>query len=1418
MKWIKKIPLIMGLIIIFSQANVLAARADDEIEVYKIGNSSITIKWTPYDAGLQDVDKYSVGYRVSGAADYEYVDVQASTQSSEYSSINDEFTKKITDLTSNTIYQIKIDTYIEGNPVPVTFYNSVRTMTKMVIDKEVQTFVNPYGNDTVGHIDFSFIAPNKVVGANTLSVDESNIDGYELTVSNTEGQIYSSGQPYKAIYNGVSSKYDIVRVTATEDPLNFNATQFSFASGIKNGKDLLAFSLYKTNQPSSDNFSLSTIYYVIVQPIFKTGSGYEDIILNATSKYETIETISTLLPISIMQISNDLVKLQFDSVASGSMTYDIYKGRLASSLTKIHKEYDDGTRVTIQYFNKLEDPIEGDIYYFKVVGSNGVASKVIPITITLNPSIAPTISNIGVERIITDTVNDYSDVIISWDKPSNEDANRADLNYRIYLNTYSSNQVFDSDVVYDTSGNIQLDLNGKIMLNTKKDINNNNILFDGLPVVFERIADIDVSNLSNPATVYTGVDPIGNFLTTGCNYYRITRNGLPVVRTIYRVNGQNFLANSDIPLVSGDPHTIYSSKLEGELATDYKTTIKLNTTYYIKLNTLNSSNSQVSDYSLTVSFTTPTDTVDTVPAPASLSAETITTDTIDLIWIPINEDIYDDDDVTYEVYISENGSYNASDFYRIKNPTITTVSGKKHVSVSSYTLDDDVAKTIASNTVYLFKVRAIWATTDTKGNSINLYSSLSEILPVTTKRTTISDPDMTSPPAPVDFATTNVTSKSANFSWSKVDEFSTYRIVRTTSPIDSFAPLSVTGNGVTSGFTLSGSTYTYTDAGLLSNSLYYFAIRSEVVVNTVDSSGNPVQVTLSSAWISIPVTTILVEAPTGLTLVSRSEDGHSIVVKWTGKSSLNYESAKKESDTKNYTISETISGELGSSGSKVFELTLSNLKANTKYLIKVRAKDSETNAYSKYTEPIEVRTEFNQSEYNSDEANREKADIVSEKGQEWINSALEEIGVDENKSELLLKEEKIASQILNSSDSQYTVKVTNSSAKSIIINIPIDVISTLNQLNKNLEIITDRGSYYIKPDILDSEALSEMIDNVSIKSRMLKIQINNLTTAETKQQIKTNDYIASDASSIIIKLVGYDKTNSDINDLISQQVDTIITDQASLVSGRTLKQVEDYLKDSIKEEVKSIYNVSCVSDAALNLQGNKIKIIYKFIPDDIGNTNKYAALIKTDNSSKEVQGEIVDNINYKFETDTLGTMVILGKRIASDLSGSSSSQDINYLINIYDFSNELTNGKFKPNEFATKEDAVNFFINVLGLDGQEYEGLNNIEKAEKIGMLQEFPTWDIKSFITKEESAYLLGQLYSIKTGIDIKTIEIAKEITIKDKNNITDKYLTSVYSMVNEGVMGVNNDKYFYPSNKVTRGDIMTYITKLLRRISQIN
>jgi hypothetical protein len=217
------------------------------------------------------------------------------------------------------------------------------------------------------------------------------------------------------------------------------------------------------------------------------------------------------------------------------------------------------------------------------------------------------------------------------------------------------------------------------------------------------------------------------------------------------------------------------------------------------------------------------------------------------------------------------------------------------------------------NTTYYFLVRArLVVTRRSDGQQAEIRESKkTAILPVTTIRLDTPRPDESKrkPLAPTDFGIANdskgdqmVSGSSVTFSWLHQEGDVIYQIIRTTEKVDPSAGLpeyendpeyvsflkeygSPVGNDPNkkavlidpAGTNDYGGKFAYADGvctftvdkGMFPNKLYYFSLKA---IRT-DSSGKPLEPSSDSVWVSIPVTTSLIDPPSSLEVIQVPELG-----------------------------------------------------------------------------------------------------------------------------------------------------------------------------------------------------------------------------------------------------------------------------------------------------------------------------------------------------------------------------------------------------------------------------------------------------------------------------------------------------------------------------------------------------------------
>lgn len=294
-----------------------------------------------------------------------------------------------------------------------------------------------------------------------------------------------------------------------------------------------------------------------------------------------------------------------------------------------------------------------------------------------------------------------------------------------------------------------------------------------------------------------------------------------------------------------------------------------------------------------------------------------------IVWDNYTTKHHEDDAVIYDLYMSTRTEPNS--FWRIDtteqtsglvhdvNFTKQTLGGNTdwvYATINKFTEVNNVSKfgkSLSPNSTYYFmiKVRLKLVNDDDKESVETV------LLPVTTPRGEVTEPDddYQRPVSPTDFAIAldangnpMVTGQTVTFEWTATESDAAYELIATSKKVDadtSTSDGSISTDPVYTSFTstfgnkdgnidgdpdkltldpnssLVPENFTYDsktkkcrytiNTWLYPNKIYYFSLRAEVP----DSE----DILRSSVWVSIPVTTSLIEVPTGLQVVNDCQVG-----------------------------------------------------------------------------------------------------------------------------------------------------------------------------------------------------------------------------------------------------------------------------------------------------------------------------------------------------------------------------------------------------------------------------------------------------------------------------------------------------------------------------------------------------------------
>lgn len=395
--------------------------------------------------------------------------------------------------------------------------------------------------------------------------------------------------------------------------------------------------------------------------------------------------------------------------------------------------------------------------------------------------------------------------------------------------------------------------------------------------------------------------------------------------------------------------------------------------------------------------------ISTTPLPSNATVK-IRFDDLNIDWNNYTSNLDEDANaVIYDLYMSTStdpktflkiGTTEAEGDIKFEKQTINNTTWV-YSTINKFTGDNNIrfGNSLTPNATYYFMIKVRLRMIDKNGDVTYKESLGTALLPVTTPRGEATTPDDTAkrPLAPTDFAIAldsegnpMVTGQSVTFEWTVQEKAVSYNLIATTNRVEpdtnyndasivedsiykSF--ISVFGNKddnadgnpqkltldpnlaqYPANFTYDSKTkkcrYTI-DTWLYPNKIYYFTIRAELE----DGTDNP----KASVWVSIPVTTSLIESPSMLQVVNNCELAFYWYDTLENMTTDNYKIQIKAAGENKYTQLAKTQYRIVKDGTIYYARIISTakLKPNTNYNIKVirsisndSTKDKELNTFT----------------------------------------------------------------------------------------------------------------------------------------------------------------------------------------------------------------------------------------------------------------------------------------------------------------------------------------------------------------------------------------------------------------------------------------------------------------------------------------
>jgi len=1081
----------------------------------------------------------------------------------------------------------------------------------------------------------------------------------------------------------------------------------------------------------------------------------------------------------------------------------------------------------------------------------------------------------------------------------------------------------------------------------------------------------------NEASLYAGDTFLGSYPLKYrlAKYISAASPNIQVVenRLRWTINGMDLFTWED---ENGTSHEIPNS--EG-----YPDFLIPNTVYYIRMYTTDSINrgstdpQVISDYSLTISFTTLPQIQQDVPLANNFKVyeNTIDREGKNIIRLQfegpgknhINWDLYTsaphaDDNVYYDLYMSTRTS--PGSFTKIGSTEDTDggifdiISGQDRLYITATVRDfmpgsrayTAFGESIRPNTVYYFLIRTRFSMVNEDKDLESLPTSL---LAVTTLRTGIKDPDdgPRRPLAPTDFSVAKdeqgnlkLTGTRAEFSWSRLENGVKYRIIAAGIPLDPETDIGIIsddpvyqsfvsyygskdsdGNDgvfildpdkdLSQGFfeynPAEGKLYLTLDGWLHPNRLYYFSIKA------VDSNNE-------SIWVTIPVTTKLIDMPEFLEAVNDYQIGFSFIygnpymdaanfrisvrehnkggftdlnrsqcsvvksgsryyvrifnlkedtpydirvytyfdnslvhsldnvktrngkkeieVKWVGSSSYEYQVSIRTERDDDYILLDSgdfeiyMEKSMRTSASDKYEIYAlvkscngTPLMPNTKYYVRVRAVKRDPDTFSKYTNPVQCRTNFDQEDYDEKEDNLEKEVIFLDRIKSlesepyWL--------VDRNYTEvckILFKRDRLINDIKNSVSASYIIDlaILSGGPEEFMLYVPLDAAYELDKNRQSLVIKIDGAEFIFRPGWITgkNEAVKQAGDHKYTRDIYIVLKLDTeipdsvILPAEAGKVsaaagIEVSVSGISEGIGNLEKLIHNELYNEETG-LVSEKLEYLLNlniKPGSSVWDRYLESTIELLKTELSVYINSLINNLIIDKATITVKTFDNSVSVRFLKNR-GEIIKPYALFAGDKKWTTSLVHTINDNTLNIDTVKPGRYIAAKtEELAGRLEGEYGKA-VMRLSARYDLSkvfSNLSSSAFSQSKVTTVEMVLLYEL----VTGYEYKnmGMTPAQKAVQMGIDKWIKPSSAVEYLTRDRMAAVLAELFCAKAGINMNTLQVNTGIRILDADSIENRYFKPVMFMLDKGIVQEGYDRYYRPKETVTREELIIAMLKAL-------
>ncbi|PQQ65919.1 fibronectin type III domain-containing protein [Acetivibrio saccincola] len=519
------------------------------------------------------------------------------------------------------------------------------------------------------------------------------------------------------------------------------------------------------------------------------------------------------------------------------------------------------------------------------------------------------------------------------------------------------------------------------------------------------------------------------------------------------------------------------------------------------------------------------------------------------------------------------------------------------------------------------------------------------------------------------------------------------------------------------------------------------------------------------------------------------------------------------------------------------------LSSNTKYHIKVRAVredpvDKSLVAYSKYAGPVQIRTDFNQEDYDEEDTKRRKEAMFYDKIDKLEEALYWRVDIENGVSnKILIKRDRMVNAIENNINNILVLDISKHAEglSEDIIYIPVKVIEALDASGKGLCIKTAGAEYTLRPGVVDTNHIDvkEMLNTANINDIYYKLNIRRLDKPAIK--LSKDEKPVSIINKMSMDIVGttitstkleeeiydrmYNKSSGIVARKLNEFLNTPIKGSVSSkeIEDEVLKIIEEIeyeLSKFLKNRIEGTRGVSPVMAKTKETAQFEKPIMVRLVHTGEKGLKIPYVSYNSDKDWNKVSNAVYIQNSIVFNVFEPGEFVIIILDIpANDVyEGHPYSEDIRLLLSKYDLREVFGSlESFYPKENVRVNEIILLYEVVTEKDILN-GGLNIRQRAQKYNLEDLLNSGGTARNVNRQETARVIMMVYSDRTNLNLDYAVPSKNIYINDENKIHKTNYGQVLMALDLNIFTLNEGYNFEPDKPVTRGEIAALLVKTLK------